>query len=101
MSIIGIRPKEDRKTQGNTFCPIDTLQSGIPLVTSKRGEAGTVVKITGKEEVRQHLAHLGLMIGTKVKTINVTEGGMIIEFLNSKLAIDRGLASKIYYSPEA
>ena len=35
----------------------------MPLTMAKAGETVTIKKITGKDEVRQHLAELGFEIG--------------------------------------
>ena len=38
----------------------------MPLTMAKVGETATIRKITGKDEVRQHLAELGFVVDTDV-----------------------------------
>ena len=38
----------------------------MPLTMSKAGDTVTIQKITGKDEVRQHLAELGFVVGETV-----------------------------------
>ena len=35
----------------------------MPLTMTKAGDTVTIRKITGKDEVRQHLAELGFVVG--------------------------------------
>ena len=37
----------------------------MPLTMAKPGETVTIRKITGKDEVRQHLAELGFVMGER------------------------------------
>ena len=53
----------------------------IPLTMAERGEPVTIRKITGKDEVRQHLAELG--------------GGLIVQVKDARVALDRGMANRI------
>lgn len=40
----------------------------MPLTMTKAGDTVTIRKITGKDEVRQHLAELGFVVGETVNT---------------------------------
>ncbi len=73
---------------------------GIPLSTAGAGSKGTIVRISGKEEVRRHLFCLGFTIGESVAVHSVVGGNMILAVRGSKIAIDRTLVSKIMYDPE-
>ena len=44
----------------------------MPLTMAKAGDTVTIQKITGKDEVRLHLAELGFVVGSQVTV--VTEG---------------------------
>ena len=39
----------------------------MPLTMSKAGDTVTIQKITGKDEVRQHLAELGFVVGEEAR----------------------------------
>jgi ferrous iron transport protein A len=63
-------------------------------------KSGDVVKISSMDcgrEFSRRLCDLGLFEGTKVKiTKNDNFGPIIIQILNSKIALGRGEANKIY-----
>ena len=42
----------------------------MPLTMAKPGETVTIRKITGKDEVRQHLAELGFVVDGSVTVAN-------------------------------
>ncbi|MEG1575321.1 MAG: ferrous iron transport protein A, partial [Clostridium sp.] len=50
----------------------------MPLTMAQIGERRTIQKITGKDEVRQHLAELGFVVGGEVTVISEIGGNMIL-----------------------
>jgi Fe2+ transport system protein A len=74
--------------------------SGVPLVTAKIGESGTIVRISGKTETRKFLCELGFVIGECISVVNETSGNLILDVKGSRIAMDRVLASKIFFAPE-
>ena len=67
----------------------------MPLSMAKVGEKGVICKITGKDEVRQHLAELGFVVETEVSVINEVAGNLIVQVKDSRIAIDKSMASRI------
>ena len=67
----------------------------MPLSIARPGETVTIQKITGKDEVRQHLAELGFVVGSSVTVVNEIAGNLILQVKDSRIALDRGLASRI------
>lgn len=67
----------------------------MPLAMAQVGEKGYIQKITGKDEVRQHLAELGFVVGGEVTVVSELGGNMIIAVKDSRIALDRGMASRI------
>lgn len=67
----------------------------MPLAMAQVGEKGYIQKITGKDEVRQHLAELGFVVGGEVTVVSEMGGNMIIAVKDSRIALDRGMASRI------
>lgn len=67
----------------------------MPLTMAKPGEKVTIRKITGKDEVRQHLAELGFVIGSEVVVINEIAGNLIVQVKESRIALDRTMANRI------
>ena len=66
----------------------------MPLSMAKTGETVTIRKITGKDEVRQHLAELGFVVDAAVTVVNEIAGNLILQVKDSRVALDRGLATR-------
>ena len=69
----------------------------MPLSMAKAGETVTIRKITGKDEVRQHLADLGFVVGAAVTVVSEMAGNLILQVKDSRVALDRGLANRIMF----
>lgn len=67
----------------------------MPLSMAKTGEMVTIRRITGKDEVRQHLAELGFVADTSITVVNEIAGNLILQVKNSRVALDRAMASRI------
>ena len=67
----------------------------MPLTMAKAGETVTIKKITGKDEVRLHLAELGFVIGSEVTVVNEIAGNLIVQVKESRLALDKTMANRI------
>lgn len=67
----------------------------MPLTMAKPGEVNYICKITGKDEVRQHLAELGFVVGERVTVVSEIGGNMILSIKDSRIALDKGMANRI------
>lgn len=67
----------------------------MPLTMSKAGDTVTIQKITGKDEVRQHLAELGFVVGGTVTIVSEISGNLIIQVKEARIALDKTLAMRI------
>ncbi len=67
----------------------------MPLTMAKVGETVTIQKITGKDEVRLHLAELGFVVGSDVTVVNEIAGNLIVQVKESRLALDKTMANRI------
>ena len=67
----------------------------MPLSMAKTGETVTIRKITGKDEVRQHLAELGFVVDGTVTVVNEIAGDLILQVKDSRIALDRTMANRI------
>jgi ferrous iron transport protein A len=74
-------------------------ESGVPLVTAKMGESGRIVRISGKTETRKFLCELGFVIGERISVVNENSGNLILDVKGSRIAMDRMMASKIFFAP--
>lgn len=67
----------------------------MPLSMAKAGETVTICKITGKDEVRLHLAELGFVVDSQVTIVNEIAGNLIVQVKESRLALDKTMANRI------
>ena len=67
----------------------------MPLTMSKAGDTVTIQKITGKDEVRQHLAELGFVVGEAVTIVSEISGNPTIQVKEARIALDKTLAMRI------
>ncbi|MEA5060159.1 MAG: ferrous iron transport protein A [Clostridia bacterium] len=70
----------------------------MPLTMAKAGETVMIRKITGKDEVRQHLAELGFVVDSTVTVINEISGNLIVQVKESRIALDKTMAGRIMIS---
>lgn len=59
------------------------------------GESGVVKALRGKEEVVHHLQNFGFASGAEVSVVGQSGSGMILAVKGSRIALNRGLASRI------
>ena len=67
----------------------------MPLTMAKAGDTVTMRKITGKDEVRLHLAELGFVVDSQVTIVNEIAGNLIVQVKESRLALDKTMANRI------
>ena len=65
----------------------------IPLTMA--GETVKIRKISGKDEVRQHLAELGFVENSDVAVISEIGGNLIVQVKGSRIALDKTMANRI------
>lgn len=68
----------------------------MPLTFSDVGEENIIKKIGGKPEVKAHLENLGFVSGSTVKVINTIGGNVIVNVKESRIAISKEMAQKIF-----
>ena len=67
----------------------------MPLTLAKPGETVVIRKVTGKDEIRQHLAELGFVVDGMVTVVSELSGSLILQVKDSRVALDKTLASRI------
>ena len=67
----------------------------MPLTMARPGETVTIRKITGKDEVRQHLAELGVVVDSTVTVVTELAGNLILQVKDSRIALDKTMANRI------
>lgn len=67
----------------------------VPITVADIGEEVTIRKITGKDEIRLHLAEMGFVVGEPVTLLAKIGGNLILKVKESRIAIGEGLANRI------
>jgi ferrous iron transport protein A len=67
----------------------------MPLTMAKQGETNYIQKITGRDEVRRHLAQLGFVVGEQVTVVSKIAGNMILQVKDCRIALNRDMADRI------
>ena len=67
----------------------------MPLTMAKSGETVTIRKISGKDEVRRHLAELGFVVDSTVTVVSEVGGNLIVQVRDSRIALDKAMANRV------
>lgn len=67
----------------------------MPLTMARTGETVTIRKITGKDDVRQHLAELGFVVDSTITVLSEMAGNLILQVKDSRIALDKTMANRI------
>jgi ferrous iron transport protein A len=67
----------------------------MPLSMVSVGDVNVIKKVTGRDDVRKHLADLGFVVGEEVTLVSQLGGNMILSIKNSRVALDQTLAMRI------
>ena len=67
----------------------------MPLTMARPGETVTIRKITGKDEIRQHLAELGFVVDSDVTVVSEIAGNLLLQVKDSRVALDKTMANRI------
>ena len=72
--------------------------SAAPLNFSPLGQEVEITSCNVNPDLRKHLETLGILPGEKITPLNSRAGDLIVRVRDSRLALNRGLASKILVS---
>lgn len=56
---------------------------------AKTGETVIIRKITGRDDVRQHLAELGFVVDSQVTVVSEAAGNLILQVKDSRIALSK------------
>lgn len=70
----------------------------MPLSMVKEGEPNVIQRVGGKEETRRFLENLGFTTGGTVTVVSQTDGNMIVNIKDSRVAIGKDMANRIMVS---
>ncbi len=68
----------------------------MPLAMAQRGKVETIKKINGKDEVKRFLESLGFVVGSEVMVVSELSGNMIVNIKDSRVAISKAIATRIF-----
>ncbi len=67
----------------------------MPLTMARTGETVTIRRITGKNDIRRHLAELGFVVDEEVTVVNEIAGNLILKVKDARIALDKTMADRI------
>lgn len=67
----------------------------MPLGIASVGDTNIIKRITGQDEVKQHLSELGFVVGAEVTVVNELGGNLILNVKESRVALDKTMAMRI------
>lgn len=67
----------------------------MPLGMANVGDTNVIKRITGQDEVKQHLSELGFVVGAEVTVVNELGGNLILNVKESRVALDKTMAMRI------
>jgi len=70
-------------------------ENNMSLAFINLGETRVIIDFKGKDEVKRHLQDMGFVKGESVKLLSQNESGMILLIKGVRVAINKGLLSKI------
>lgn len=68
----------------------------MPLTLANVGEENIVLRVGGTPDVKRHLENLGFVAGGAVTVINSLGGNVIVNVKETRVAISREMAMKIF-----
>ena len=71
------------------------METIMPIYMAHIGEEHLIKKVGGLEETKHHLKNLGFVPGAQVSIVAVTNGNLIVQVKDARVAISNELAGKI------
>ena len=68
----------------------------MPLSLLSSGTSGKIARISGSGDIRRYLQNLGFIEGREVKVLSDIGGDVIVGVLDSRIALNKEMASHIY-----
>ncbi|MEZ3497570.1 MAG: ferrous iron transport protein A [Lachnospiraceae bacterium] len=68
----------------------------MPLALANSGEENIIRRVGGNAALKKHLENLGFVVGGNVTVISVNDGNLIVNVKESRIAVSREMANKIF-----
>ena len=70
----------------------------MPMTFLRAGETGMIQRVGGAEDTKRFLANLGFVDGAAVTVISELNGNLIVNIKDSRVAINKEMASTLWCS---
>ena len=67
----------------------------MPVTMANAGQTVIINRIMGTDDVRQHLAELGFVVGEKITVVSNNGGNVILQVKDARIALDKKMATKV------
>lgn len=67
----------------------------MPITLAEKDKDLTITRIGGTQEVKQHLADLGFVVGGMLKVVSSINGNLIVSVKGVRIALSEEMARKI------
>ena len=67
----------------------------MPLSIAPMGKTLKVVRMAADENVKRHLANLGILVGSELVMLSEQKGDVIVKVKDCRLALNKQLATRI------
>ena len=67
----------------------------MPVTMAEAGKTVIINRITGTDEVRQHLAELGFVMGERITVVSNNGGNVILQVKDARIALDARMANRV------
>ncbi len=67
----------------------------MPIVIAPLNRTLRIIKILAQDKVKKHLESLGLTVDSLITVISNTNGSVILQVKDGRLALDHDIATKI------
>ncbi|MEZ3452897.1 MAG: ferrous iron transport protein A [Oscillospiraceae bacterium] len=68
----------------------------IPITLANTGEKNIIRKVGGNPDIRKFLENLGFVAGSAITVISKISGNVIVNVKDSRVAVSKEMAQKIY-----
>lgn len=68
----------------------------MPIAFAPLNESLTIVKILLEDSVKKRLNSLGLLVNANIEILSKTSGNLIVLIKDTRIAIDKNIATKIF-----
>ncbi|MBQ9642887.1 MAG: ferrous iron transport protein A [Lachnospiraceae bacterium] len=67
----------------------------MPVTMVNAGTTVIIQRIMGTDDVRQHLAELGFVVGEKITVVSNNHGNVILQVKDARIALDAKMANRV------